>query len=163
MKFKITRRSLAALKPKDGSEHGTRLADSDLRGFFISVYRTGRIVYGVRYRVNGMRRSVLLGEFPAVTPEDARKAALVVIGGAAKGEDEAEKRTASRAAARGKADRITFASWRDTYLKDAARRMKSTRDVERYLTMAGEEWDRRPLAEITTRDVRTSTAKAGPP
>ncbi|MGA7992995.1 MAG: integrase arm-type DNA-binding domain-containing protein [Thermoanaerobaculia bacterium] len=153
--FKITRRSLDALKAKDGSEHGTRLTDSDLAGFFVTVYSSGRVAYGVRYRVNGQRRTVALGDFPSVTPEDARKAALAVLGGAARGEDEAAKRKAARGEAEAKAKRITFAKWRAEYVTDAARRLKSTRDPERYLAMAGEEWDARPLAEITTRDVET--------
>jgi integrase len=153
--FKVTRRSLDALKPQDGSEHGTRYADSDLPGFFVTVYRTGRIAYAVRYRVNGQRRTVLLGDYPSTMPENARKAALAVLGGAAKGEDEAAKRKAAREGASARAKRITFAKWREEYLKDAARRLKNTRDPERYLAMAGEAWDARPLAEITTRDVET--------
>lgn len=153
--FKITRRSLDALKPKHGSEHGTRYSDSDLSGFFVRVYRTGRVAFAVRYRVHGQRKTVKLGDYPAVTPEAARKAALAILGGAARGEDEAEKRAASRQSAEAKAERITFAKWRETYITEAARRLKSTRDPDRYLTMAGEEWDARPLADITTRDVET--------
>lgn len=150
--FKITRRSLEALKAK-GAKDGTRYADTSLPGFCVTTYGTGKIAFSVRYRVNGQRRSVKVGDWPSTTPEDARKAALAVLGGAAKGEDEAANRKAAREAAEGKARRITFASWRAAYLKDAVRRMKSTRDVERYLAMAGEEWDQRPVADIQTADV----------
>jgi integrase len=152
--MKITRRALDKLKAKDGSEHGERYQDSDLPGFFVSVGASGRIAFGVRFRANGIRREVRLGSYPSVMPEDARKAALAVLGGAAKGEDEAAKRQAAREAAEGKRARISFAAWRAEYIKEAARRLKRVRETERYLTMPSE-WDRRALAEITTRDVET--------
>lgn len=155
MKAKINRRWLDSLKPKDGTDHGTVYSDRDLPGFRAVVYATGRVAFAVRYRVNGQRRAVTLGDYPATTPEAARKRALAVLGGAAKGEDEAARRKAARQEAEAKAERITFAKWRETYIAKAAGRLKSTRDPERYLAMAGEEWDRRPLAEITTRDVET--------
>lgn len=151
--FKITRRSLDALKGSDRSERGTKHRDRDLSGFHVVAYSSGQTVFAVRYRVHGQRRTVKLGDYPATTPEDARKAALAVLGAAARGEDEASKRKAAREGASASAKRITFAKWREDYVKDAARRLKSTRDPERYLEMAGKEWDSRPLAEITVRDV----------
>lgn len=153
--FKITRRSLDALKDSDRSERGTKHTDRDLPGFCAVAYSSGRVSFCARYRVNGQRRTVKLGDYPSTTPEDARKAALGVLGGAAKGEDEAAKRKAAREGASARAKRITFEKWREEYIKDAARRLRSTREPERYHEMAGEEWDRRPLAEITTRDVET--------
>jgi integrase len=152
--FKVTRRALDAIGRDARSERGTWHADRDLPGFYLVAYPKS-LSFFARYRVHGQRRTVKLGEYPAVMPEDARKAALAVLGGASRGEDEAEKRKAAREAAQGKADRITFEKWRGTYVEDAARRLKSTRDPERYLTLAGEEWDSRPLAEITVRDVET--------
>jgi integrase len=152
--MKITRRTLDKLKAKDGSEHGTRYQDVDLAGFFVSVGASGRIAFGVRFRANGIRREVRLGSYPSVMPEDARKAAMAVLGGAARGEDEAAKRQAAREAAEGKAQRISYATWRGEYVREAARRLKRVREAERYLTMPSE-WDRRALADITTRDVET--------
>lgn len=152
--FKVTRRSLDALDFEDRSRRGTWRADRELPGFYLVAYPE-RLSFFARYRVNGQRRTVKLGDYPATMPEDARKAALAVLGGAARGEDEAEKRKAAREDAETSAKRITFAKWREEYVTDAARRLKSTRDPERYLEMAGEEWDARPLEEISTRDVET--------
>lgn len=152
--FKITRRSVEALGDRDRGERGVWHADRELPGFYVVAYPE-RLSFFARYRVHGQRRTVKLGVYPAVMPEDARKAALSVLGGAARGEDEAEKRRAAREAAQAKAERYTFKKWREEYVKDAARRLKSTRDPERYLAMAGEAWDVRPLEEITTRDVET--------
>ena len=108
MKRKILRRWLDSMKPKDGTERGKWIADAELPGFYAVAYSTGRVAFAARYRVNGQRRTVRLGTYPAVMPEDARKAALAVLGGAAKGEDEAAKRAAARHEAEGKAKRITF-------------------------------------------------------
>lgn len=100
MKAKITRRWLDSLKPKDGTERGKVYTDRDLPGFLAVVYSSGRITFAVRYRVTGpgRRRSVKLGSYPSTTPEDARRRALAVLGGAARGEDEAARREALRAA-----------------------------------------------------------------
>lgn len=150
--FKITRRWLEKLKAADGSDHGTRYADTETRGFFASVYASGRVSFGVRYRANGIRRELRLGEWPSVTPEDARKLALGVLGGAARGEDAAEKKKAAREAATKRKERITFKEWRTEYVDLSAKRVKRLSEVERYLTMPSE-WDGRALADLTARDV----------
>jgi integrase len=152
--FKIGRRSIEALRPeKDGTPHGRCLTDSTLPGFFAAMYSSGRISFGVRYVARGIRRTVYVGRWPSTSPEDARKAALSILGCAARDEDELEKRKAVRDEAAGLKNRISFKSWREEYILEAARRMKSARESERYLTMAGAEWDRRALADITVRDV----------
>jgi Arm DNA-binding domain len=152
--FKVNRRTLDSLGAEGRSNGGTWHVDSELKGFYVVAYPK-HLSFFARYRVLGQRRAVKLGEYPAVMPEDARKAALAVIGGAARGEDEAAKRKTAREGAQAKAERLSFKTWREEYVKGAAQRLKSTRDPERYLAMAGEAWDTRPLAEITTRDVET--------
>jgi integrase len=152
--FKITRRALDTLGPEARSLRGTWHSDRELKGFYVLAYPR-QLSFFVRYRVDGQRRTVKVGDYPALSPEEARRAALAVLGSAARGEDEAARRRAAREAATTSAQRISFAKWREEYVRDSARRLKSTRDPERYLTMAGDHWDRRPLAEITTRDVET--------
>jgi len=154
-RFKVTRRSLDALRPVDRSARGMWHGDRELPGFHVVAYETGETAFAVRYRVHGIRRAVRLGFYPSVTPEDARKQALSILGAAARGEDEAARRRALRHDAEEKAKRITFGKWRADYVKDAVRRLKSTRDPERYLEIAGEVWDARPMAEITPRDVES--------
>ena len=112
-----------------------------------------RVSFFVRYRANGRRRTVKIGDYPATMPEDARKAALSILGAASKGEDEAQKRKDARETATASTKRITFAAWRETYFAEATRRLKSPVQVARYLRMAGAAWDARPVEEITTRDV----------
>ena len=156
---RITRRFLDKLKP--GSERGTRYQDSDLPGFYVAAYPR-RVSFFVRYRVNGQRRTVKLGDWPATTPEAARRAALSVLGSAARGEDEALRRKALREAAAADANRITFGSWREEYARTVVSHLKRQRDPLRYLAMAGEAWDRRPLAEITAKDVQAFRDRLAP-
>ena len=76
-----------------------------------------------------------------------------ILSTASCGTDEAEKRKAAREAAEGKRARISFAAWRAEYLKDVGRgRLRSTSEITRYLELAGEAWDAKPLEEISVRD-----------
>lgn len=153
--IKITRRAIEALPPEARSSRGTWHADRELAGFYVVAYQTGELAFAVRYRVHGQRKTVRLGRYPSTTPEDARKAALAVLGAAARGEDEAANRAKAREDAEGLHRRLTFKKWREEYVLEAGRRLKSTRDPERYLGIAGREWDSRALADISARDVET--------
>ena len=88
--FKITRRALDGLGPDVRSIRGMWHSDRELKGFYLLAYPR-QLSFFVRYRVDGQRRTVKLGDYPAVSPEDARRAALAVLGGAARGEDEAAR------------------------------------------------------------------------
>lgn len=147
-RIKVNQRTLSALGPDAGAAHGRRYFDDSLVGFFITVGVKGGITFAVRYRCAGRRRTVRLGVFGIVTPEAARKRALAILGRAAGGVDEAETRTAARET------RMTFKAWREQYATETVAHLKEQRDPLRYLAMAGEEWDARPLADITAADVQ---------
>jgi integrase len=153
--FKITRRKLDAIRPeKDGSAHGTTFTDSELKGFHVVVFSSGAISYAVRFRVNGQRRTLAIGDFPAMAPEAARTLAEGIRTAAKNGIDETEVRKAKRAEADEKTKRVTFGAWRISYMKDVTqRRLKSSSEIERYLVLTSA-WDARPMAEITAKDVR---------
>ena len=75
-KVKITKRTVDALRP------GARpfmVWDSDLAGFSVKVFPTGRKSYVLRYRVGGGRggtsREPVIGAHGAVTPDEARRLA----------------------------------------------------------------------------------------
>ncbi len=69
------------------------------RGFFVAVYASGRD--RLRRPVPGERHPPRAAprRLASVTPEDARKRALAVLGGAADGKDAAEEKRAAREAA----------------------------------------------------------------
>ena len=53
--------------------------DRDLAGFGIRVYPSGKKVFVVQTRAFGRSKRVTLGQYPALTPDAARKDATAVI------------------------------------------------------------------------------------
>ena len=87
--------------------------DSDLSGFGVRIYPSGRKSYVVSYRAAGRQRSMTLGKVGVLTPNDARGMALEVLVAVAKGGDPAADRAAYRQAP-------TVADLRDRYMKEHA-------------------------------------------
>src|ERR1039458_5422809 len=150
--FKIGRRSVEALGASERSPRGTRHADRDLPGFFLMAYPK-RVSFFVRYRANGRRRTVKIGDYPATMPEDARKAALSILGAASKGEDEAQKRKDARETATASTKRITFAARGETYFAEATRRLKAPGQGPPFLKIGGAAGDARPVEEVDRKSV----------
>jgi excisionase family DNA binding protein len=91
--FKITKRGVDALPTDKDAVY----RDSDLKGFAVRVKPSGTKIYLVRYRNRaGVERSVSLGQHGALTAEEARNAAKVVLGKVAAGEDPSGDRAAER-------------------------------------------------------------------
>ena len=131
--FRISRRTVEALRPAiDGTPHGRCFTDATLKNFFVACYSSGVINFGLRYTARGLRRTVFIGKWPSTDCESARRVALSILGAAARDEDELEKRQKARGEAAGLKNRICFKSWRETYVAEAARRLRSVREVARY-------------------------------
>ena len=91
--FKITKRNVEALP----TDRDTVYRDSELKGFAVRVKPSGAKIYHVRYRNRaGIDRSVSLGQHGALTAEEARNAAKVILGKIAAGEDPSAERAAER-------------------------------------------------------------------
>lgn len=70
---------------------------SDLKGFGIRIFPSGRRIYYADYRTaTGTRRRMSIGEHGKLTADEARKLAMATLGDAARGEDPAEERTTRR-------------------------------------------------------------------
>ena len=108
---KLTKRAVDALEPRAADFFEW---DSDLAGFGVRVWPTGKKVYLVQYRADARTRRVKLGNHGALTVDEARKAAKVVLGDVARGEDPAEDKATRRKS-------LTVADLCATYL-DAAER-----------------------------------------
>ncbi|MBB5046146.1 integrase [Rhodopseudomonas rhenobacensis] len=86
--------------------------DGELPGFGVRVWPTGRKVYMAQYRAGGRTRRVKIGTHGAVTAEQARTQAKIVLGDVARGEDPAEDKATRRKS-------LTVRDLCDNYLKAA--------------------------------------------
>lgn len=114
LKAKITKRSVDALNSPDGKE--TRLWDTELNGFCVRAYPSGRKVYSITYRIRGRFRWCTIGKHgDPWTAEAARKKAQELFGEIAKGNDPGSQKTETNQRA------FTVAKLIDMYLEEGPR------------------------------------------
>lgn len=107
---RLTKRTVDDAEPRDKPYY---VWCSDLTGFGVRIFPTGRRVYYADYRnTAGARKRMALGPHGKLTTEDARKLAIKTLGDALKGGDPAEERATRRKS-------ITISELCDRYL-DAA-------------------------------------------
>ena len=92
---KITKRAVDALQPN--SDRDVFAWDNELRGFGVRVKPSGVKTFLIQYRNGeGRTRRLVLGQYGALTPENARDLAREKLAGVAKGEDPSAERHAAR-------------------------------------------------------------------
>jgi integrase len=92
---KITKRAVDVLQAVSGRD--VFIWDSELRGFGVRVKPSGVRTFLIQYRnVEGRTRRLVLGQYGALTPENARDLAREKLAGVAKGEDPSAERHAVR-------------------------------------------------------------------
>jgi integrase len=86
---KLTKRTVEAAEVAPSVVDGRFFWDSEVRGFGLRVYPTGRKLFVFQYQSPGEQRTrrLTLGAFPALTAETARRMALDAAGSVAKGTD----------------------------------------------------------------------------
>jgi len=90
---KLTKRRIDSLEPTAADYFQW---DSELPGFGIRVWPTGRKVYVAQYRAHGRTRRLKVGTHGPLTIEEARKQAKGILGDVARGDDPAEERATRR-------------------------------------------------------------------
>jgi hypothetical protein len=109
-KAKITKRVVDGAVPPTNGE--ARIWDTEVKGFMLRIYPTGRKVYAIKCRVGRVQSIHTIGEHGSPwTPDEARKAALDALGRARRGEDPNAERKAAKAA-------LTVSDLIDGYLAD---------------------------------------------
>src|SRR6056297_3594165 len=91
--FKLTKRSVEALEI---AEKDYPVWDSELPGFGVRVYPSGRKTYILQYRVGRRTRRTTIGRHGVLTAEKARKEAQRLLGSVACGEDPSFEEQAKR-------------------------------------------------------------------
>jgi integrase len=109
-KGKITKRSVDGLElPAEGE---ARLWDSELKGFFLRAYASGRRVYALKYRAGPLQRIFTIGMHGSPwTPETARDRAKDALEAVRRGEDPAIEKQEARKA-------LTVKALIDSYVAD---------------------------------------------
>ncbi|MDJ0971870.1 MAG: integrase arm-type DNA-binding domain-containing protein [Kiloniellales bacterium] len=125
------------------------LWDAELPGFGLRITPAGQRSWQVMYRIDGRKRRLTLGSFPALPLKFARDAARATLKEVAKGNDPAAQRASLRSGA------LTFARFAEAYIERYAKREKRTwqadaRMIEADLLPA---WGPRAIDDIRRRDV----------
>ena len=124
--------------------------NSELPGFGVRIFESGKASCIVKYSVNGQQRRLTLGKFAAGTLKDMRAEASRVLAKARLGEDVAEKKRAAKAA------KITSAGdLIKRYLNERRSefRPKTFLEQVRYLERYWSALHDTPIETITRRDV----------
>jgi integrase len=110
VKAKIGKRTVDATPaPAEGE---TWLWDTEIKGFFLRIYASGRRVYALKYRMGPLQRIYTIGVHGSPwTPEKAREAARGALERVQAGEDPSVAKKAAREA-------LTVSSLIDAYLED---------------------------------------------
>jgi integrase len=130
IKRKITKRTLAAVPADAPTEF--RVWDTELRGFCLRVFPSGRRTYAVSYKRSANSRTWFkIGDAGALTPEEARRQARQLLARVAAGADPQAERAKRR-------DRMTVSNLIDAYLQEGPRdrpnkRASSWRNDKGYL------------------------------
>lgn len=130
--------------------------DEKMPALSLYVTSTGVISFFVRKRIGGRDERLIIGRFPIVTIEHARKKALIYSGTIADGKDPIEEKRKERV------NRITFGDHFDEYLNRYSKVHKKSwiydqREVNKYLS----HWFNRKLSDIRRDEVQKLHEKIG--
>ena len=101
------------------------LWDTDLAGFGVGIFPSGKRVYVAQYRKHGRSRRVTLGLHGRLTPNEARCRAKIVLGAVEVGADPVEERRFARKVR-------TFALVADEYLHEHVAIKRKARTGQEY-------------------------------
>lgn len=148
--FKFTKKALDALAP-DAVAREVEYSDTDIAGLRIVVNRLGRKAWLLRYTFHGSKRSMKIGEYPAIDINEARLLASEARAQIARGTDPQLSRT-QEAMLRG----ITLTRFME---EDALKHFKATQrsyrdSLGRWKRHLQEKFGTTPIGEIRTQDIQ---------
>ncbi len=154
LRAKITKRAVDGVPiPSQGE---ARLWDTDLKGFLLRVYPSGRRVYAVKCRVGRVQHVYTIGEHGSPwSPDEARKAASEALQKARAGQDPSADKKAAKAA-------LSVAQLIDCYLTDGPATKPAKRASTWVIDASNLDRHLRPLlgAKIANALSKTEAARA---
>lgn len=149
-KFPFTKRGIEAIPAHDpaSASREKEYADAECTGLHLRVSKNGRRFFQHRYRHIGRKKCMTLGEFPAVSLQEARQRVAENKALLARDKDPAGERAKAKT-------ELTFAEFATQYYLPHAREHKKTWDddvwkVEKVLNPV---FGKQRLSGITSRDV----------
>ena len=143
---KLTKRYIDSLKPPETGDivHW----DDELKGFGIRVWFSDTKSYFVQYRNQyGRQRKISIGRHGVLTPAEARKRAVKILGDVAADKDPMGERKKTR-------NESTFKDLVDEYIKRHASQKKSgVEDIRIINKDLIKPWGHLPVSEINRRDL----------
>ena len=148
---RITKRTVDAVVTPTTEAGEARVWDTDLKGFFLRVYPSGRRVYALKYRLGPLQRIFTIGVHGSpYTPEMARDAADAALRRVADGEDPATIKKEAREA-------LTVSALINRYLEDGP----ATKPSKRASTWANDGSNlKRHILPLLGRKVANAVSKA---
>lgn len=153
--IKITKSSVDKLPPLPPGKSQVFYRDSVLTGFGIYVGKTSK-TYFVERHMKGKGRAVrhAIGKHGALTPDQARKEAQILLGKMAAGVNPNLEKHAN------KVERITLQTAYEDYISTRANLSERTKkDYEQAMERAFSQWKRKPITEISKNMIRGRYAK----
>ena len=155
-KFRFTMRRIADIPKHEKASRSREMeySDEEVVGLRLLVSKNGRKFFHLRYRFDGRKRVIRIGEFPSTTLQDARRGANEYKNMVSQGVDpmaERDKRT----------DVMTFQEFAENeYMPYAKANKKSWRDDQYKLnTDMIPTLGKLPLTSVTTRDIELYRAR----
>jgi integrase len=155
--MKITKKAIDASEYKGDAEKGDRhvIWDDDLSGFGVRIYPTGKKAFILSYRHNGRKRLITIGQYGALTLDQARKEARKYLVDVIQGDDPLAEREKERAG-------NTVKQLCDAYIDRHASKKKSASDdlrrIERHIIPT---WGALKADAIKRADVAALHSKIG--
>lgn len=145
VKARITKRFLDGVEiPQKGR---LRIFDVTMTGFGVTILPSGRKSFFITYGPETRRKQLTLGRYGNLTVTQARKIAQRHLSQIADGADPMEERLARR-------EVPSVSEWVEEYMKAVCRRKKQPQHDRRYLGMLTEKWGRRPVDELSRRELK---------
>jgi len=143
--MKLTKRNIDALATAK-SDRGDLYFDSEIKGFGLAVYPSGKKSFFILYGPSIRRRRMVLGQYGKLSPDTARDMAQKKLFEVLQGQDPLEQKQARRKA-------ITFQEWASEYYESVKLRKKHPEEDKRYLGWASKRWGKKPLDQVTAEDI----------
>ena len=138
--------------PKKGISY---YKDAKEKGLSIYITTNGIITFFIRKRINGKDERLLIGNFPEISVENARKQAKIIKGKIAQGINPNEEKNELK-------QEITFGQLFDEFMERYSKKHKITweydkREINRFL----KSWFKRKISTINNQEIRLLHEKIG--